>query len=110
LQWLAEGGLIGLGLYVAFVVLTLRALVGWRRENLDNLIFYGLAASLALRFLPLASGTSFFSSWAAEPLFLILGWSLAYCAPQREARDDSGDRTGLSRPRPHVSHASSVGV
>jgi O-antigen ligase len=110
LEWLAEGGLVGLGFYVAFVVLTLRALVQWRRENQDNLIFYGLAASLALRFWPLASGTTFFSSWAAEPLFLIVGWSLAYCAPQRGARQESADRTGLSRPVAHVSHASSVGV
>ena len=95
LEWLAEGGLIGLGFYVAFVVLTLRTLVRWRRENQDNLIFYGLAASLALRFWPLASGTTFFSSWAAEPLFLILGWSLAYCAPRRGAQQEFGRPNGI---------------
>ncbi|MGO8833299.1 MAG: O-antigen ligase family protein, partial [Roseiarcus sp.] len=110
LQWLAEGGLVGFGLFVAFVALALRELVRWRRANRDNLIFYGLAASLALRFWPLTSGTSFFSSWAAAPLFLVLGWSLAYCAPRREAGEEPRGQTGLSSPAGHVSHASSVGV
>jgi O-antigen ligase len=110
LQWLVEGGLVGLTLFGAFVVLSLRELVRWRGENYDNLIFYGLAASLALRFWPLTSGTSFFSSWSAAPLFLVLGWSLAYCAPRRETRQETGDLTGLSGPVAHVSHASSVGV
>jgi O-antigen ligase len=110
LQWLAEGGLVGLSLFVAFVALSLRELVRWRSENRDNLIFYGLAASLALRFWPLTSGTSFFSSWSAAPLFLVLGWSLAYCAPRRETREETGDVAGLSDSVAHVSHASSVGV
>jgi O-antigen ligase len=110
LQWLAEGGVIGLGLFVAFAVLSLRELVRWRSANRDNLIFYGLAVSLALRFWPLTSGTSFFSSWSAAPLFLVLGWSLAYCAPRREGREETDDLAGLSRPVAHVSHASSVGV
>jgi O-antigen ligase len=110
LQWLTECGLVGLGLYLAFVAFSLRELVRWAPDNRDNLIFYALAASLALRFWPLAAGTSFFSSWAAEPLFLVLGWSLAYCGPRRGGQDGAGERTGLSRPVPHVSHASSVGV
>ncbi len=110
LQWLAEGGVIGLGLYVAFVVLSLRELVRWRGANHDNLIFYGLAASLALRFWPLTSGTSFFSSWSAAPLFLVLGWSIAYCAPRREPRPEAGGGAGLSGPVARVSHAPSVGV
>jgi hypothetical protein len=110
LQWLVESGLVGLSLFVAFVALSLRELARWGPENRDNLIFYGLAASLALRFWPLTSQTSFLSSWSAGPLFLILGWSLAYCAPRREAGREPGARTGLSRPAAHVSHASSVGV
>jgi O-antigen ligase len=110
LQWLAEGGLVGLSLFVAFVALSLRELVRWRSGNRDNLIFYGLAASLALRFWPLTSGTSFFSSWSAAPLFLVLGWSLAYCAPRRETREETDDVAGLSDSVAHVSHASSVGV
>jgi len=110
LQWLTEGGAIGLGLFVAFIVLSLRELVRWRGGNRDNLIFYGLAASLALRFWPLTSGTSFFSSWSAAPLFLVLGWSLAYCAPRRKTRRQAGEVAGLSSSVAHVSHASSVGV
>ncbi len=110
MQWLVEGGLIGMGLYVAFVLLSLGALVRWRRENLDNLIFYGLAASLALRFWPMAPSTSFYSSWAAEPLFLILGWSLAYCRPQRVVQNSVDDGTGLSSSVARVSDARSVGA
>ena len=66
-------------------------------RNRGDLVFYGLAASLALRFWPLAAGTGFFSSWAAEPLFLVLGWSLAYCGPTElpaPAADDGRPSSG----------------
>jgi len=97
LQWLTEGGLIGLGLYLVFVVLSLRTLALAMARNRGDLVFYGLAASLALRFWPLAAGTGFFSSWAAEPLFLVLGWSLAYCGPTElpaPAADDGRPSSG----------------
>jgi O-antigen ligase len=110
LEWLVDFGVIGLAFYVAFVVAALGRLVRWARANQDNLIFYGVAVSLVLRFSPLSAGTSFFSSWSAEPLFLILGWSLVYCQPQRSAEIAAGDRSGLSASVAHVSHASSVGV
>ena len=83
LQWLAETGAIGLAGYVAFMALALAALWRGARANPANAVFHGLAAALALRFWPLSASTSFYSSWSAEPLFLVLGWALSYCAPLR---------------------------
>ena len=105
LQWLAETGLIGLGLYIAFVVLALGAVWRGARANAGNLIFAGLVASLLLRLWPLSAGTGFYSSWSVEPFFLILGWTLAYC-PLAEVRGDAA----LSAPSRHVSHGGTLGV
>jgi O-antigen ligase len=102
LQWLAETGLVGVALYIAFVVLSLRKLIQSERVNRNNLIFFGLAASLAMRFWPLSAGTSFFSSWSVEPLFLIVGWSFAYCAQDRVVQYKAGDITGSPAPAEHL--------
>jgi len=78
LLWFAEAGAIGLLLYCAFVGSALWALVRAAAANRDNLVYFALAAALAMRFWPLSAGTSFFASWSAEPLFLALGWALSY--------------------------------
>jgi O-antigen ligase len=109
LLWLAETGLVGLALYIVFVVFSLKTIVQAAAANRDNLIFFGLAVSLALRFWPLSAGTSFFSTWSAEPMFLILGWCLCFCLPRREPQS-APEVSGLSAPVAHVSHARSVGV
>ena len=83
LQWLAETGAIGLAGYAAFMVLALAAIWRGARAHPANAVFHGLAAALLLRFWPLSAGTSFYSSWSAEPLFLVLGWALSYCPPPR---------------------------
>jgi O-antigen ligase len=80
LQWAAETGLIGLALYVAFIGFALAAVIRSAAWGAGDAVFFGLVASLALRFWPLSGGTSFFSSWSAEPLFLVLGWTLAWTA------------------------------
>lgn len=105
LQWLAETGIIGLGLYGAFAALALGAVWRSAAANRGNLVFAGLVASLLLRLWPLSAGTGFFSSWSVEPFFLILGWTLAYCRPEA-ARDDAT----LSAPSAHVSHGATSGV
>jgi O-antigen ligase len=110
LLWLAETGIVGLALFIAFVVFSLKAIVQSASANRDNLIFFGLAVALALRFWPLSAGTSFFSSWATEPMFLVLGWCLCFCLPQRDSQSASEVSPGLSAPVAHVSHARSVGV
>jgi O-antigen ligase len=79
LLWLVETGVIGLVAYVAFVGLSLATIIRYVPANAGNVIFYGLAATLIMRFWPLSSSTDFIASWSAEPLFLVLGWALAYC-------------------------------
>ncbi len=78
LQWLAETGAIGFALYCAFAALALAAVIRAAPANRDNLVFAALAICLALRFWPLATTTSFYSSWSAAPLFLVLGWTLSF--------------------------------
>jgi hypothetical protein len=81
LQWLVETGALGLAAYLAFVGLALLAMLRGSRANAGNVVFYGLAAALVLRFWPLSAGTSFYSTWSAAPLFLMLGWVMSYCPP-----------------------------
>jgi O-antigen ligase len=97
LQWLAETGAVGLAGYCAFVVLSLAAI--WRRARgaAADAVLHGLAAALVLRFWPLSAGTSFYSTWSAEPLFLLLGWALSYGPALRfgSARPAAADRETL---------------
>jgi O-antigen ligase len=109
LEWLVNFGLVGLALFFAFVVVAFRSLLRAAWENRKDLVFLALVASLFLRFLPIGAGTSFFSSWSAEPLFLILGWSFAVIAARR-VDGEAKSRSGLSARVAHVSHPSSVGV
>ena len=85
LQWLAETGVIGLALYCAFAALALAAVLRAAPARRGDLLFGALAICLALRFWPLATTTSFYSSWSTAPLFLILGWTLAF---RRQERGD----------------------
>jgi O-antigen ligase len=81
LQWLVETGALGLAAYLAFVALALLTILRAAKTNAGNVIFYGLAAALVLRFWPLAASTSFYSTWSSTPLFLMLGWAISYCPP-----------------------------
>jgi O-antigen ligase len=85
LLWLVETGAIGLACFLAFAGLSLATIIRSAPLNAGNAIFYGLAATLFMRFWPLSGGTSFFSTWSAEPLFLVLGWALSYCPTGRFA-------------------------
>jgi O-antigen ligase len=81
LQWLDETGALGLAGYVAFVGLSLLTMLRAARANAGDVVYCGLAAALVLRFWPLSANTSFYSTWSAAPLFLMLGWILSYCPP-----------------------------
>ena len=81
LQWLAETGAIGVVLYAAFAFLALRKLYKAAPANRDDLVYFALAICLALRLWPIETTTSFYSSWSAGPLFLVLGWALSYARP-----------------------------
>jgi O-antigen ligase len=105
LQWLAETGIIGLVLYLAFIGFVLSAILRSWSANAGNLVFAGLVASLALRIWPLAAGTGFYSSWSVEPFFLVAGWTLAYCGPAVLRQ-----RAALSASSAHVSDGGTFGV
>jgi len=78
LEWLAEGGGIGLLGLLAFVFLVFARLTkNMPDSGGDRLVYTGILATLIMRFWPLASTTSFFNNWAAIPLWLVLGWGLA---------------------------------
>jgi O-antigen ligase len=100
LLWLVETGAVGLAGFVAFVALSLATVLRSARLNAGNAVFYGLAATLFMRFWPLSAGTSFFSSWSVEPLFLILGWAMSYCPADRleAARDKTGSAPSGAKP------------
>ncbi|MGD0720215.1 MAG: O-antigen ligase family protein [Roseiarcus sp.] len=97
LQWLAETGAVGLAGYCAFMALSLAAIWRGARGAAADAVLHGLAAALVLRFWPLSAGTSFYSTWSAEPLFLLLGWALSYCPPLRfgSARAGAAERETL---------------
>jgi O-antigen ligase len=106
LQWLDETGAIGLTSYVAFIGLSFAAIARAARVNAANPIFHGLAAALALRFWPLSASTSFYSTWSAAPLFLMLGWILSYCAPIPSEAARKGRWAPAPATNPKNSHAS----
>jgi O-antigen ligase len=105
LQWMAETGIVGLALYLAFIGFVLSAILRSWGANAGNLVFAGLVASLALRIWPVSAGTGFYSSWSVEPFFLVVGWTLAHCG-LAVLRDDAA----LSAPSAHVSDGGSIGV
>lgn len=76
LEWLLAGGIPVLIAFIVVTVLLVRQLLkhGQPRDGL----FIGLVATLLMRLWYLASNTSFFLGWSAIPLFLFVGWALAY--------------------------------
>lgn len=77
LEWLVEGGAVGLALFLALLACLLRdALRGWRLRRADTL-YLGLLIALLLRVWPLSTSTSFFAAWSALPFWLVAGWLLA---------------------------------
>ena len=80
LEWLVDGGLIGLGLFSAFLVLIGQQL--WARRTFfgTNPVFTGLVILLIWRILPVNTSTEFFRAWGAVPFWLHIGWALALAA------------------------------
>ena len=77
LEWLTQTGAIGLIGFVAFAGAVLLRLGRRFRSDRSDLVFAGLAITIALRFWPLASSTSFFIAWSAVPLWFLIGWAMA---------------------------------
>lgn len=73
IEWFSENGLIGLGLWLALVILWLMRIFRdkpWRRDAATA----GAVVALLLRLWPIASTTSFFINWGAIPMWMMAGW------------------------------------
>ncbi len=87
LEWLVEAGIIGLGAYLAMIVLWSRSVIRHFSTLRTHPIFMGLLITLFIRLWPLASNTSFFTAWSAVPFWLFVGWMLAYIRLADEGKD-----------------------
>jgi len=86
LEWLIENGIIGLGLFLAFLASILhRCVKAWDRERM-NPLFLGFLIAFVIRIWPLAPSTSFFSAWGSLPFWLIVGALVAYSARGEEQK------------------------
>jgi len=88
LEWLIAGGIPALVTFVVAMGLLLRELLVYGDRR--NLLFVGLVATILMRLWPLAPTTSFFQNWSAIPLFLTIGWALAYVPEQRSVAEQAG--------------------
>jgi len=78
LQWLVETGAIGGALFATAAAFVFIRLTGALLAHRSTLLFTGLFMTLVMRFEPLSTSTSFLSSWASAPFFLVLGWGLSF--------------------------------
>ena len=88
LEWLIAGGIPAVVMFVVAIGLLLRDLLAYGDRR--NLLFVGLVATILMRLWPLAPTTSFFQNWCAIPLFLTIGWALAYLPQQRSVAEQAG--------------------
>lgn len=88
LEWLAESGVIGLGLFVLIFAVIARQIVAQYRTLKLHPLFIGLLITLFIRLWPLASNTSFFTAWSAVPFWLMVGWLLAIIHRHRKETND----------------------
>lgn len=90
-QWLVEGGIIGLGLFVALVTSLFVAV--WRSRPQESGPMLPVFASVVMltSLWPLMGSMSFFSNWIAAIIWMGIGWALATTGetPARHATADS---------------------
>jgi O-antigen ligase len=83
LEWLDDGGLIGLGLFILTMAYLVTALLPLVRRPDVGWAGPGLFVTLLARLWPLASWTSFHHAWSAVPFWLVVGWGLALAQKER---------------------------
>ena len=91
LEFLVGLGLLGLGLFAAFVVAAGRQI--WQARHLFGVVpvFTGLVILLAIRLFPLNTSTEFFRAWSAVPFWLHVGWILALASAPALSRADKSN-------------------
>lgn len=80
MEWLAETGLVGFGLFIALITHWLHACWQARRAIYADPLLAGLVIALLIRLWPLSSTTSQFSGWSAGPFWFMTGWLLVFLA------------------------------
>lgn len=74
LQWLAEFGVVGLGLFLGLLWLAGKDVAAlWRNHTPPPHLVIGLVIALSLKLAPLTM-PSFLPTWSALPFWLMLGW------------------------------------
>ncbi len=90
MEWLVEAGLIGLGGFVALlVVLGIELLRRLRGHDPTYPLQISAALALVMFLFPFMSGMSFFTNWNAALFWMMLGLALAVCAPRPDGRSAS---------------------
>jgi O-antigen ligase len=84
LEWLADAGLVGLGLFLWMIVALGRRLIPGLEPARRDWAYCGIFVTLIARLWPLASWTSIHHAWSAVPFWLLVGWGLSYFAPPRD--------------------------
>lgn len=87
LEWLAELGLVGTGLFLTMIFLWAQATRTRWPVWQHHAVTVGLAAALFIRLWPFSTSTSFFANWSAVPFWFVAGWFLASIA--EEIRHDN---------------------
>lgn len=78
MEWLIEQGIIGIGLFLAFIAaLAIKCRKNWQGVK-NNPVCVGLLVAVVLRLWPFASSTGIFSRWGSPPFWLIIGVFLMY--------------------------------
>jgi O-antigen ligase len=77
MEWLAEAGFIGFGLFIAVLTHWLYACWQQRRHIITDPLLAGLFITLMIRLWPISATTSQFAGWSAGIFWLLVGWLLA---------------------------------
>jgi O-antigen ligase len=91
MEWLIEEGVVGFGLYIAFLIAVARLCVNSYPLARANPVFAGLIVALIMRLWPLASSTGVFSRWGAPPFWLVLGTLLVYTVREPTGKRHDAD-------------------
>jgi O-antigen ligase len=87
LEWLSEGGIIGLGLVVLMLGFWIKHGIRCYRTYHQQGLWLGVVTALLLRLWPLSTGVSMFVGWSAVPFWLLAGWMLSYTATNHSERN-----------------------
>ena len=78
LTWLAETGLIGLLLFIFFIVTTCKKIFKNKRIISNQIIALGILLSLFPKLLPMMPSLNIFSNWNAICFWFLIGWLLSF--------------------------------